>query len=46
MAFYFLKRLGYEDLPRHIDVGLKSPVDDATYMLPYPEFEVQSGRVQ
>ena len=46
VAFYFFKRLGYEELPRQSDVGLKSPVGDATYMLPYPEFEVQSGRVQ
>ena len=38
VVFYFYKRLGYEKLPRQSD--------DAVYMLPYPDFEIQSGRVQ
>ena len=47
VVFYFYKRLGYEKLPRQSDVMSGSKViDDAVYMLPYPDFEIQSGRVQ
>lgn len=47
VAFYFYKRLGYDKLPRQSDVmSSTAVVDDAVYMLPYPEFEIQSGRVQ
>jgi hypothetical protein len=45
--YFFYKRLGYEKLPRQSDVMSGSKViDDAVYMLPYPDFEIQSGRVQ
>ena len=47
VVFYFYKRLGYEKLPRQSDVMSGSAViGDAVYMLPYPDFEKQSGRVQ
>ena len=47
VVFYFYKRLGYEKLPRQSDVMSGSKViDDAVYMLPCPDFEIQSGRVQ
>lgn len=46
VLFYFFKRLGYEKLPRQEEVGVANSVDDKIYMLPYPEFEIQSGRVQ
>lgn len=47
VVFYFFKRLGYDKLPRQSDVMAGSAViDDNVYMLPYPEFEKQSGRVQ
>ena len=47
VVFYFYKRLGYEKLPRQSDMMSGSKViDDAVYMLPYPDFEIQSGRVQ
>lgn len=47
VVFYFYKRLGYEKLPRQSDVMSGSKViDDDVYMLPYPDFEIQSGRVQ
>ena len=47
VVFYFYKRLGYEKLPRQSDVKSGTAVvGDAVYMLPYPDFEKQSGRVQ
>lgn len=47
VVFYFYKRLGREKLPRQSDVMSGTAViGDAVYMLPYPEFEKQSGRVQ
>ena len=47
VVLYFYQRLGYEKLPRQSDVMSGSKViDDAVYMLPYPDFEIQSGRVQ
>lgn len=47
VVFYFYKRLGYEKLPRQSDVlSGTAVIGDAVYMLPYPEFEKQSGRVQ
>jgi hypothetical protein len=47
VVFYFYKRLGYEKLPRQSDVmSGTAVVGDAVYMLPYPDFEKQSGRVQ
>ena len=47
VAFYFYKRLGYTKLPRQSDVmSASATIDDAIYMLPYPEFELKAGRVQ
>ncbi len=47
VVFYFYKRLGYEKLPRQSDVmSGTAVVGDAVYMLPYPDFEKQSGRIQ
>ena len=52
VVFYFYKRLGYEKLPRQSATTVQGCVDyfkvidDAVYMLPYPDFEIQSGRVQ
>lgn len=47
VVFYFYKRLGYEKLPRQSDVlSATAVIGDAVYMLPYPEFEKQTGRVQ
>ncbi len=47
VLFYFYKRLGYNKLPRQEDVmSADAAITDAVYMLPYPSFELQSGRVQ
>lgn len=39
-VFYFYKRTGALTMPRHDELT------DDDYLLPYPEFEVQAGRVQ
>ena len=41
VMFYFYKRLGYTTIPH-----LTETMDDAKYVVPYPDFEVQMGRVQ
>lgn len=41
VMFYYYKRLGITSVPRFDDV-----MGDAQYVLPYPDFETQSGRVQ
>ncbi len=47
VVFYFYKRLGYKALPRQNEVLNEGVIiDDDVYMLPYPDFELQSGRVQ
>ena len=41
VMFYYYKRTGTKTIPNYTeDMG------DAQYVLPYPEFEIQSGRVQ
>lgn len=41
VMFYFYKRLGYETVPHQTE-----PMDDSKYVVPYPDFETQTGRVQ
>ncbi|MCL2561231.1 MAG: RagB/SusD family nutrient uptake outer membrane protein [Rikenellaceae bacterium] len=41
VMFYYYKRLGMIDIP-----GYASSMDDSKYVLPYPDIEIQSGRVQ
>lgn len=41
VMFYFYKRLGYETVPHRTE-----PMDDSRYVVPYPDFETQMGRVQ
>ncbi len=41
VMFYYYKRLGVNSVP-HRDEAM----DDAQYVLPYPDFEIQSGRIQ
>ena len=41
VMFYYYKRMGIDLLPNS-----ETPMTDAEYMLPYPEFELQNGRIQ
>ena len=41
VMFYYYKRTGTEFIPNY-----EEAMTDAQYVLPYPEFELQSGRVQ
>lgn len=41
VMFYFYKRLGYETVPHQTE-----PMNDEKYVVPYPDFETQMGRVQ
>jgi hypothetical protein len=41
VMFYYYKRTGADMLP-----NMETPMTDAEYVLPYPEFELQNGRVQ
>jgi len=41
VMFYYYKRTGTTIIPNYSE-----PMSDAQYVLPYPEFELQSGRVQ
>lgn len=41
VMFYFYKRLGYTAIPHQTE-----PMDDTKYVVPYPDFETQMGRVQ
>jgi len=41
VMFYYYKRTGASTIPFSTDA-----MEDADYVLPYPEFELQSGRVQ
>ena len=42
VMFFYYKRLGYSDIP-----GLQeSHMTDQEYVIPYPTFEIQNGRVQ
>lgn len=41
VMFYYYKRTGADLLP-----NLDTPMTDAEYVLPYPEFELQNGRIQ
>ena len=41
VMFYFYKRLGYETIPHQTE-----PMDDSKYVVPYPDFETQMGRIQ
>lgn len=40
VMFYYYKRTGATSIPRKEEMG------DEDYLLPYPDFEIQSGRVQ
>ena len=40
VMFYYYKRTGATSIPR------TEEMDDKKYVLPYPDFEIQSGRVQ
>ncbi len=44
VLFYFYKRIGQSDIIN--SAGTVIPMSDATYTFPYPEFEIQTGRVQ
>ncbi|MDR2130170.1 MAG: RagB/SusD family nutrient uptake outer membrane protein [Odoribacteraceae bacterium] len=44
VLFYFYKRTGEEVIVN--SVGTAIEMDDAKYLFPYPDFEIQSGRVQ
>ena len=41
VMFYYYKRIGAETLP-----NWESSMTDKEYVLPYPEFELQNGRIQ
>lgn len=41
VMFYYYKRTGADVLP-----NMETPMTDAEYVLPYPEFELQNGRIQ
>ena len=41
VMFYYYKRMGVDLLPNS-----ETPMTDAEYVLPYPEFELQNGRIQ
>lgn len=41
VMFYYYKRTGADELP-----NMETPMTDAEYVLPYPEFELQNGRIQ
>ena len=41
VMFYYYKRTGTKTIPNYTE-----DMEDAQYVLPYPEFEIQSGRVQ
>ena len=41
VMFYYYKRTGADVLP-----NMETPMTDAEYVLPYPEFELQNGRLQ
>lgn len=41
VMFYYYKRLGITDIPDYDDA-----MDDRQYLLPYPDFETENGRVQ
>lgn len=41
VMFYYYKRIGTEMLPNS-----ETAMTDAEYVLPYPEFELQNGRIQ
>jgi len=41
VMFYYYKRIGTEFLPNK-----EASMTDAEYVLPYPEFELQNGRIQ
>lgn len=41
VMFYYYKRLGMTDIPRFDEA-----MGDAQYVLPFPDFEIQSGRIQ
>ena len=39
-VFYLYKRLGVKNIPSHDDMN------DSDYLLPFPDFEIQAGRLQ
>ena len=41
VMFYYYKRTGADELP-----NMETPMTDVEYVLPYPEFELQNGRIQ
>lgn len=41
VMFYYYKRTGVTNIPNYTE-----EVGDTQYVLPYPEFEIQSGRIQ
>ena len=41
VMFYYYKRTGADVLP-----NMDTPMTDEQYVLPYPEFELQNGRIQ
>jgi hypothetical protein len=41
VMFYYYKRTGAEMLP-----NMETAMTDTEYVLPYPEFELQNGRIQ
>ena len=41
VMFYYYKRMGIDLLPNR-----EESMTDAEYVLPYPEFELQNGRIQ
>lgn len=41
VMFYYYKRTGADILP-----NMETPMTDAEYVLPYPDFELQNGRIQ
>jgi len=41
VMFYYYKRTGADVLP-----NMETPMTDEQYVLPYPEFELQNGRIQ
>lgn len=43
--FYFYKRKGLLDFPRQMGEAIYE-MNDSKYVLPYPEIEIESGRVQ
>lgn len=41
VMFYYYKRLGFTEIP-----DFEAAMGDAEYVLPYPDFETESGRIQ